>query len=220
MPTKTVSKRVTCRRCFRAGEACYCHLIELLDNRLVEVVILRHSDETGKPLGTARIIELSLNNCTLLDGVDFSKDKTLKAIIDRQSSDRIAVLYPGSESTKLSEWVSTDGIMPVDSKVVDEKSPYTLVVLDGTWRNTREILLCTPIIASLPKVTMAFPKSRYIVRKAPSGQCVSTVEAVTYFLDAFYGGERSFLAMLNAFDYMVAYQIKRMGKEIFQANYL
>ncbi len=210
--------RRVCVKCGRAADSCYCHLIVSLNNCFVPVVILRHSDEVKKPLGTARIAKLSLTHCQLIDGVDYSDSLEFQSLINRAEPARLALLYPGINATPLQP-LNLDK-MKARVEGGDNCGDFTLIVVDGTWRNTREILLANPILQSIPKVTMSFPVSRYTVRKGPAEECVSTIEALAYSLDYLYSGQGAFLRLLDAFDYMVDYQIKRMGQEVFARNYL
>jgi DTW domain-containing protein YfiP len=177
------------------------------------VVILRHTDEVNKPLGTARIAKLSLSHCQVLDGVDFRDCHQFQSLIQEKDSRQLVLLYPGMNAARLK---------PIKTSAASGEGlagELTLVLLDGTWRNTREILLCNPILQELPKATMPYPASRYIIRKSPAAGCVSTIEALAYALDYLHHEKKSFVSLLDAFDYMVSYQIKRMGDETFKKNY-
>lgn len=70
-----MSTRARCPRCERALVACFCHSIRSLDNAL-SVLILQHPSEVKHAKGTAKIVELSLNNCQLLVGEDFGGNDT------------------------------------------------------------------------------------------------------------------------------------------------
>lgn len=212
------STRKNCVKCGRAADSCYCRLLISLNNAFVPVVILRHSDEVKKPLGTARIAKLSLSHCQLIDGVDYSDNPDFQSLINQADTARLALLYPGENATPLQP-INLDELHASVERG-DNHRAFTLIVVDGTWRNTREILLANPILQSIPKVTMSFPVSRYTVRKSPAEECVSTIEALACSLDYLYNGQGSFLRLLDAFDYMVDYQIKRMGQETFARNYL
>lgn len=212
-----LSKRKNCVKCGRAEDSCYCHLIVSLNNCSVPVVILRHTDEIKKPLGTARIANLSLTHCQVIDGVDFRDNDEFQSLFRETDAEKLVLLYPGVNATPLQP-LGLD-VLNNGGAGDDMNSAFTLLVVDGTWRNTREILLCNPVLQSLPKVTLSFPVSKYTVRKSPAAGCVSTIEALAYSLSHLYGGSKPFLRLLEAFDYMVDYQIKRMGQDTFIRNY-
>lgn len=52
------------------------------------------------------------------------------------------VLFPGEQAQELSAYQ-------------DNQQPLLLIVPDGTWRKARKILHCNPLLAALPRVTLA-----------------------------------------------------------------
>ncbi len=105
-----------------------------------------------------------------------------------------ALLYPGDDAT--------------DVLRDPPKGPITLVVVDGTWWQTRKVVRQNPVLAALPRYAF-LPKSpgEYRIRKEPAEGCVSTIEALAYVLGALEGDVQRFRALLDPFRAMVAMQV-------------
>ncbi|MNY43974.1 DTW domain protein [compost metagenome] len=94
-----------------------------------------------------------------------------------------------------------------------------LVVPDGTWRKARKLLHCNPLLAALPRVTLAPGlQSRYRLRKAPMPGALSTIEAVVSALDILEAPAQ-FDALLKPFDALIDGQIKAMGEQTYRRNH-
>ena len=198
--------RHVCEQCLKAKVACICDWISPVPNQ-TRIVILQHPDETKKSLGTAKIAFLSLDNVELLVGVDFSNDLRFNALVSgfKRSA---AVLYPSDTAINLNDWQR-------DSFLVK-----TLIVLDGTWRNTREIMLSNKPLQDLVKVKLNPDKhSDYRIRKAPMVESLSTVEAISLSLNILEPATRV-ESMLNCFRKMIDHQIACMGEDVYRRNYI
>ena len=94
-----------------------------------------------------------------------------------------------------------------------------VILLDGTWRNTREILHKNTWLHTLP--TMALKNvgaSRYRIRKAPQENALATIEAVSKLLSVL---DKKFDQdiFLKPFNRMIDAQIAKMGDAVYQRNY-
>ncbi len=78
-----------CSQCGKSRKACICQWVVPLGNE-IELIILQHTSEEHRPLGTARILNLSLNCCTCLIGEDFSNDALLNEYL---ADDTINTLF-------------------------------------------------------------------------------------------------------------------------------
>ena len=125
----------------------------------------------------------------------------------QQPGYRACVLFPGEQAQALRAYQ-------------DNQQPLLLIVPDGTWRKARKILHCNPLLAALPRVTLAPGlSSRYRLRKAPDAQALATVEAVTYALTVLEP-ELDFSPLLRPFDALIEGQITAMGAEVYQRNHV
>jgi DTW domain-containing protein YfiP len=94
-----------------------------------------------------------------------------------------------------------------------------LVVPDGTWRKARKLLHLNPLLAALPRVTLAAGAvSRYRLRKAPGPGALSTVEAIAQALQVLET-PTSFEPLLRPFEALIEGQIAAMGEQIYRRNH-
>ena len=107
-------------------------------------------------LNTARLAALGLNNAELIVGEVF---EDLPRLLN-QPGYQARLLFPADDAQPLQAYAPSD-------------EPLLLVVPDGTWRKARKLLHLNPLLAALPRVTLAEGGvSRYRLRKAPGpGRC-------------------------------------------------
>jgi DTW domain-containing protein YfiP len=168
------------------------------------VLILQHPSEVGHALNTARLAALGLSNGELRVGEVF---EDLPALLARPGY-RACLLFPGEVAQPLPQFAAQlDGL------------PALLVVPDGTWRKARKLLHCNPLLAALPRVTLADGlQSRYRLRKAPMPGALSTIEAVVGALEIL-DAPAQFDALLKPFEALIEGQIAAMGEQIFRRNH-
>ncbi|MDO9623505.1 MAG: DTW domain-containing protein [Pseudomonas sp.] len=195
--------RPHCPRCNRPLEHCLCALIPRVPSR-TRVLILQHPSEVRHALNTARLAALGLSNAELRVAEVFEDMPALLA----QPGYRACLLFPGEQAQPLPQFATQlDGL------------PTLLVVPDGSWRKARKLLHCNPLLAALPRVTLAAGlQSRYRLRKAPMPGALSTIEAIVSALDILEAPAQ-FAALLKPFEALIEGQIKAMGEETFQRNH-
>ncbi|MDP2243902.1 tRNA-uridine aminocarboxypropyltransferase [Pseudomonas sp.] len=195
--------RPHCPRCNRPLEHCLCALIPRLPSR-TRVLILQHPSEVRHALNTARLAALGLSNAELRVAEVFEDMPALLA----QPGYRACLLFPGEQAQPLPQFAAQlDGL------------PTLLVVPDGSWRKARKLMHCNPLLAALPRVTLAAGlQSRYRLRKAPMPGALSTIEAIVSALDILEAPAQ-FAALLKPFEALIEGQIKAMGEETFQRNH-
>ena len=193
--------RPQCSRCLRPVTHCLCALIPSLDSR-TRVLLLQHPSEVDHALNTARLAALGLNNAQLLVGEVFEDLPTLLSAPGYQAR----LLFPADDAQPLQAYASSD-------------EPLLLVVPDGTWRKARKMLHLNPLLAALPRVTLAEGAvSRYRLRKAPAAGALSTVEAIVQALQTLEA-PMCFEALLKPFDALIEGQIAAMGPAVFEKNH-
>lgn len=197
-----------CSQCGKSRKACICQWIVPLASE-AELIILQHISEEHRPLGTARILKLSLNHCTCLIGEDFSENSALNELLADEAY-RHVILYPSEHSLCLSAF----GREQHDDKKV------RLILLDGTWKKAYKMWQLSTNLHDLP--TVKLPENlqgHYTIRKAPSTNSLSTVEAGYHAL-SLLEPEKDFTPLLNAFEKMIEFQIAQMPPGVFEKNYL
>ncbi len=141
---------------------------------------------------------LCLPSSELHVGVDFSADaRFLEAL--RDPARPAALLYPGPASRELSR--------------ESRPGPLTLVVVDGTWAQARQIVRRTAPLAALPRLRLTPPTpSEYRIRREPRRDYLSTVEALVQALGFLEGEPERFEALLAPFRAMVEAQLAHQGR--------
>jgi DTW domain-containing protein YfiP len=193
--------RIQCSRCLRPQSHCLCPLIPRLDSR-TRVLLLQHPSEVNHALNTARLAALGLSNAELIVGEVF---EDLPALLN-QPGYQARLLFPAEDALPLHACAASD-------------EPILLVVPDGTWRKARKLLHLNPLLAALPRVTLAEGGvSRYRLRKAPGPGALSTIEAIVQALETLEA-PTSFGPLLRPFEALIEGQIAAMGEETYQKNH-
>lgn len=194
-----------CSQCGKARKACICDNIVALDSQ-VELIILQHPTEEHRPMGTARILSLSLANSCLLVGEDFREHGELNQLLAEPDVEHF-VLYPSDVSLS-----AADVALPIEKKI-------RIILLDGTWKKAFKMWQLNTQLHHLPCLHLPEDlKGNYRIRKAPSENALSTVEAGFHVLSMMQP-EKDFSPLLDAFEAMIDYQIQQMPAGVFERNY-
>jgi DTW domain-containing protein len=150
-----------CPRCLLLQAYCVCGFIGEARHHQPQVLIVRHHWEAWKSTGTARIAQLALADLRI---VDMAAENPEPVRAQLQQLEDAWLLYPGRESAERLA-----------------KPPQTLVVLDGTWRQTRKMLRRLPELSRLPRFALesaapAGASSR--LREGPDASARSTLESI------------------------------------------
>lgn len=196
-----------CSECGKARKACICPSIQQLNSDL-ELIILQHTTEQHRPMGTARILTLSLPNSYLFIGEDFSQNKQLNRLLAEKDVTHF-VLYPDERS------VATHVIKK-------DRAPgkrYRAILLDGTWKKAFKMWQLATNLQVLPCVHLPEDlNGNYRIRKAPTKNSLSTVEA-GYHLLSQWQPENDYSPLLEAFENMIDFQIAQMPFGVYEQNY-
>ncbi len=157
-------------------------------------------------MGTARILSLSLKNSVTIVGEDLSDNEQLNDMLADTQYQHV-ILYPSEHSA------------PVES-VTRPNKKLRVILLDGTWKKAFKMWQVSSNLHALNTVHLPKDlKGNYRIRKAPSENSLSTVEAGYHLLSLLEDG-RDFSPLLTAFDQMIQFQINQMPPGVFEKNYL
>ncbi len=147
--------------------------------------MLQHPSEQHHAKGTVRLLELSLLQCQRWVGEQFDALK-LSAWLTRGT----ALLYPVSAGATL------------DAPLAETAVPCCrLVVLDGTWRQSRQLLQLNPGLQALPRFALASPPpGQYRIRKSQRQLQRSTLEATCLALASLEARPAHYAPLLLAFE--------------------
>ena len=136
-------------------------------------VILMHPKEFRKTKnGTGHFTNLSLKNCELHVGIDFTEHAAINTIINNPSN-ICYTLYPHEKSINLNE-----------TSIGEEKRNTVIFLIDSTWPCSRAILTASPNIDTLQKVSFTHTEiSKFTFKQQPKEYCLSTMESTLCVLN-------------------------------------
>jgi DTW domain-containing protein len=194
--------RDLCLECRQPGFSCFCADIARF-NPHIKFVILIHPLEVKRRIATGRMAFLSLENSELIMGQDYSQNLRVNEIINDPDFQSV-VLYPGRNSLNLSTRPPAE-----NSKIFREEKTPVVFVIDGTWNTARKTMFHSQNLNALPRICFTPPApSRFRVRKQPTSECYSTIEAIHHTIELLGGTpERAHDNLIFAFDKMVERQL-------------
>ena len=181
--------RAHCPHCSYPLPSCLCHAIKHYRHKS-KLIILQHPSEIKSKKNTVRLLSLISDKIQIANGETESDFDELKRHI-AASNETFALLYPSDQAINCSTF---------SQQRQKNESPVNLLVLDGTWRKVKKILLSNPWLLGLPHLTLvAIQKSQYGIRKTQIEGGLSTLEAVALALQELEGvSPKPALDMLQA----------------------
>jgi DTW domain-containing protein YfiP len=168
--------------------------LDFVRDRLVRVaprtrvLVLQHPQEQDVLLGTAPLVEAALERSVLRVGLSWA---SLAHAVGDDTVDpaRWAVMYRGSLGRELSTAEQSAPFVLLDRKTKRRKPEELpidgLVVLDGTWSQAKSMWWRNAWLLKLNRVILhpREPSAYGRLRRQPSNQHVSTIEAAALALD-------------------------------------
>jgi len=142
-----------------------CELVGVARDSRPPVLIVRHQWEAFKSTGTARLAGLALSNALIIDMAAENPEPVREHLRGLEDA---WLLYPGS-------------VAPRANDQSPATRPRTLVVLDGTWRQTRKMLRRLPELARFPRFSLSADTAgveRDRLREPPRPGARSTLESI------------------------------------------
>lgn len=188
-----------CATCERPTRACVCAFVEPIATRS-RIVVLQHPREAKVGVGTVRLAKQVLSSLEVVvdDRDSEGRSRVGKGWIDRAVAEGAFLVFPSPGARIAGPWLR------------DEARSF--VFIDGTWPQARQLLRRTPELRSLPLVALE-PRapSTYRIRRAPSPQALSTIEAMALVLEAAEPTAGVRTRLLAPFHAMVARQLVFSG---------
>ncbi|PQJ89565.1 tRNA-uridine aminocarboxypropyltransferase [Aliivibrio sifiae] len=201
-----------CLQCLKTKKACICEWIKPISTE-VELIILQHPTEAKRPLGTVKILSLSLTNCRTFIGENFTEHTELNQLLADDSYQHQVLFLDGTSQA-------------ISSSLNTAEKKQRVILLDGTWKKAYKMWQLSTNLHTLPKVHLDTELSgNYRVRKAPKDNALSTAEAGYHVLsqldsDVNNGNDtEKFDSILTAFDNMIEFHISQMPEGVYQKNY-
>ncbi|CAM9994508.1 unnamed protein product [Lampetra planeri] len=177
LPAEPPDRRATCSRCGRPQKVCLCpflpaHPLEVS----TRLYIVQHPAEESRVLRTVPLLAacLSAHACTVLVGRRFPEDR-FPELAQVCRSPNTLVLYPGPDASRVPTPSSVNGAVPL----------FTLVLIDGTWRQAKDMFERNRLLHIPRRVELRESRdSQYVIRSQPRGSCLSTLECAAFALAA------------------------------------
>mgnify|MGYP001810200828 CR=1 FL=1 len=204
-------RKDVCPACLKARDLCLCDHLVRRDNRF-PVLILQHPQEPDKELGSALLTTLILANSRLRTG--FSVPNLSAALGRPADPSKWIVLYLGSKYKfqKTAEQAESYGHSELafynrkdEPLLLDPAGIEGVVAIDGTWAQAKALWWRNPWLLKLTRAAV-LPRSRSRygeLRREPRRECVSTIEAIAYTLEALGDDPAIPQALVEAFGELV-----------------
>jgi DTW domain-containing protein YfiP len=184
-----------CNRCKYPIQTCVCKYVDEKIKNKIKIIIIQHPDEQNLSKNTARLLELKLDNVSIID----SSNKLEMEFIRRNIDNKWLMLFPSSSSKDVNEL---------------HRDKFThLIVLDGTWKKVKKIIYLNDWLNTISKVSFnTLPNNQYTIRKAEEKYSLSTLESVNLFLSQYEKTpSQPLLDLLNG---LIKEQTKYMPKNV------
>lgn len=151
--------------------------------------MLQHPEESRQAKGTAPLLRLGLQRCEVRVGEVFEPPPQER---------RNLLLYPDSPGEA--------GVAKAANDAAQLPRPLRLIVLDGTWRQSRWLMQANPWLAALPRLSLPDAgAARYAaLRRAHRPGQLSTLEASLLALETIEGPR--FEPLWRAFEDFISMQ--------------
>ena len=208
MQTEIDHTRRECYKCMRPAVSCICKSTNPVQTKTRFIILMHPKEYKKEKNGTGHMTKLQLKNSEIIVGVDFTNNKRVNEILNREKSNSF-LLYPGKDNFNLSiregsEITSFMGINP------------HIFLLDGTWPCARKMLKLSKNLQNLKRISFDNKiQSNFIIKQQPDALCLSTIESVYTVINLL---RKSDLEKCNTKDFlepfrkMIEYQIECIRK--------
>ena len=168
---------------------CVCGVVPTL-RTATRLVVIRHSKEQWKTTNTARLAALALPELEIVDYGAPGQPLDIESLNLKDS------------------WI----LFPDASPAPRPDRPATLVVLDGTWAQARQIAHRNPALARLPRLSLPPPAVNPTrLRAPPHPDGMATIEALGHALTVLESAETGEALLRLHDDYVAAVLKARTG---------
>ena len=172
-----------CSRCNLREVACFCDAVQTL-NLPFEVHVLVHPLELKRPSSSIFFLQLdSQVSLHIYQRTELLTPKAGDVLLFPQPEDKTPT-SSGASSDKSSATSSNTS----SSELMDIQR---LWLLEGTWQEATKMLAKQPLLAALPRLSVADQPSRYPFRKNQRTGGLSTAEALLASVDDAHSKQRS-----------------------------
>ncbi|WP_353668966.1 tRNA-uridine aminocarboxypropyltransferase [Marinomonas sp. THO17] len=164
-------RRQSCDKCGFLQSQCVCPWLVQLNTDL-KILVVQDPKEAKHAKNTVALLRLALPNVKCISVTQIASLSDLMA-------SRWRLVFPSQSA----HWIETLG--------AEEKSNIEgVILLDATWRKAKKWLFTEKVLQHFTCISFAQPpQSNYAIRKAPSEQALSTLEACSYCIEQLRGDD-------------------------------
>ena len=202
--SNTHEPRPNCYTCYRPSSSCMCDVITPIQTQTRFVLLMHPKEFKRTKNGTGHFTHLSLAQCELYVGIDFSRVPAIERIIN-DPNNHCYVLYPSDTAIDLNH----------QSIGISNKN-IVIFLIDATWPCSRAMLRANPKLDALEKVSFTHDKrSAFGFKEQPNIAALSTMESTLCLLERLQSqgieelSQSALDGFLRPFEKMVAYQLSQ-----------
>ena len=179
------AKRARCDDCHFLTDQCVCKWIPVLSTRL-KILILQDPKEAQHAKNTVSLLSLGLPSMECVSTVN---QEALINTLRQKDPAKWCLVFPSDDAVFI-ESIDKGSIAEIEG----------LILLDATWRKAKKRYLTEPLLHAFNAVCFSRPPvGQYSIRKSPSVQSLSTLEACAYAIEQVTGEDmqplREFMAV-------------------------
>ena len=167
------AKRARCDDCHFLKEQCICQWIPELSTRL-KVLVLQDPKEAQHAKNTLSLLSLGLPS---VECISTANQDVMRAALNHKDPAKWRLVFPSDEAVSI-ESIDADSAAQIEG----------LILLDATWRKAKKLYFTEPLLHAFNAVCFSQPPvGQYSIRKSPSTQSLSTLEACAYAIEQIAG---------------------------------
>lgn len=167
------AKRTRCDDCLFLADQCICQWIPELSTRLT-ILILQDPKEAQHAKNTVSLLSLGLPS---VECISTANQDAMRAALDHKDPAKWRLVFPSDSAVSI-ESISADMASDIEG----------LILLDATWRKAKKLYFTEPLLHAFSAVRFSQPpEGRYSIRKSPSAESLSTLEACAYAIEQVTG---------------------------------
>jgi DTW domain-containing protein YfiP len=137
-------------------------------------MILQDPKEAQHAKNTVSLLSLGLPS---VECISTANQDVMRAALDHKDPAKWRLVFP-SDDAEFIESIDTDSTAEIEG----------LILLDATWRKAKKLYFTEPLLHTFKAVCFSRPPiGQYSIRKSPSVQALSTLEACAYAIEQVTG---------------------------------
>ena len=173
--------RILCQRCAYPEATCICDYLTPVSHQ-TKLIVLQHPSEVKHAKNTVKLLSLISNNLQVIVGETIRDFEQIKRQTEK-NSEQFYILFPSDNAKTWLQWQEVN----TENKELNSNQPITIIIIDGTWKKAKKILLLNPWLQTLNELKIEGKTTNYNIRKTSIPGALSTIEATSIALSDIEG---------------------------------